>query len=50
MKARHQAVVPAADVNAMSRTKKLAVAETCMMGITPTGATGFADRLAMRFA
>jgi hypothetical protein len=30
----------------MSRTEKLVVAETCMMGMTPTRAMGRADRLA----
>ena len=49
MKARHQAAMPAAMPDAMSRTKKLVVAETCMMGMTPTRAMGRADRLTMSF-
>jgi hypothetical protein len=35
--------------DAMSRTEKLVLAETCMMGMTPTRAMGRADRLAMSF-
>jgi hypothetical protein len=35
--------------DAMSRTEKLVVTETCMMGMTPTRAMGRADRLAMSF-